>query len=98
MSTHRKKWSPTFKLEVIEYYKQNGISKASRQFNVSAVSIYNWEKQFETGGVEGLSDKQKQKTDTELLSLRRENERLKRIVADKELTISIQNDLLKKSK
>lgn len=98
MGKHQKSWSAEQKLEIVNYYRQHGMAKTVREFEVSNVSIYNWEKILVESGSEGFTSKSLNKTNPELRKLKRENERLLRIVAEKELVISIQKDLLKKSK
>lgn len=99
MSKHRKTWSIAEKQEVIAYYKIHGSSKTSRHFNVSAVSIGKWQKQYEMYGINGLTGKSSSnsETDFELDWLKRENKALKAIVAEKELQIRIQAEMIKKS-
>ena len=100
MNKHRKTWSVQAKQEVIEYYKVHGSSKASRKYEVSAVSIGKWYKQYEAHGIEGLSGKASSipKADLEYDRLLAENRELKAIVAEKELHIRIQGAMLKKSR
>lgn len=101
MNKHRKTWSIQAKQEVIEYYKVHGSSKTSRKYEVSAVSIGKWYKQYESHGIEGLSGKANKivpKVDIEYERLLAENRELKAIVAEKELHIRIQEEMLKKSR
>lgn len=101
MSKHRKHWTKAEKLEIINYYKQHGVAKTKREFGVSSTSIYNWEGLFEEHGEGGLNGKKGPAKDghsEELKQLRRENDALKKIVAEKELALRIKNELLKKSK
>ena len=85
MSKHRKTWSSSEK------------EKISREFGVSTVSIYSWKQKFEQLGKNGLQSGAMTDSERELKLLRRENEALKRIVAEKELAIQIKDSLLKKS-
>lgn len=78
--------------------KAEGVSKASRQTGVSSTTLYKWESRFDQGGEQGLSQHQNSKSDhSELEKLKRENHALKMLVAEKELVIRVQNELLKKS-
>lgn len=99
MSKHRKTWSQQEKLEVLDYYKRHGSAKTSRHYGVSSVSISKWNRLLEEHGLEGLSGKNKQvpEVDHERIRLERENRELKAIVAEKELQIRIQAEMLKKS-
>lgn len=98
MNKHRKTWSTSKKMEVINYEKKNGPVRASREYGVSITSIYNWKDHYEQEGEAGLKPKRNGKTEsTELRRLRRENDELKKIVAEKELRLRIQSDMLKKN-
>lgn len=72
------------------------MSETVRKYGVSNVSIYKWEKVIEEVGISGFAKKNIPKSNSEVNKLKRENGRLKRLVAEKEVIISIQNDLLKK--
>jgi transposase-like protein len=98
MSKHQKSWTVQEKQEIVEFYRQNSISEAVRKYDVSNVSIYKWEKVIEESGVEGFSSIKASKTSADFNKLKRDNERLMRLVAEKEVIISIQNDLLKKKR
>jgi putative transposase len=60
------------------------------------VSIYNWKEKLEKLDKSGLQSGAKTDSERELKLLRRENEVLKSIVAEKELAIQIKDSLLKK--
>jgi len=100
MNKRRKTWSVQAKQEVVEYYKLHGSSKTSRKYEVSAVSIGKWYKQYESYGIEGLRGKSNStsKVDADYDRLMAENKELKAIVAEKELEIRIQAAMLKKSR
>ncbi len=98
MRKHQKTWTIEEKLEIVNYYKQHGMAKAVREYSVSNVSIYKWERVLEETGEGGLRPKNINSTHSDIRKLQRENERLMRLVAEKEVIISIQKDLLKKRK
>jgi|APEBP8051072974_1049382.scaffolds.fasta_scaffold05361_2 transposase-like protein len=97
MSKHQKTWSSEEKEKIVLHSIQHGVSKTSREFGVSTVSIYSWKEKFEQLGKNGLQSGAMTDSERELKLLRRENEALKRIVAEKELAIQIKDSLLKKS-
>ena len=97
MSKHRKTLSSEEKEKIVLHSIQHGVSKTSREFGVSTVSIYSWKEKFEQLGKNGLQSGAMTDSERELKLLRRENEALKRIVAEKELAIQIKDSLLKKS-
>ena len=97
MSKHRKIWTPDEKLEVLNYRKEHGLAKASREYGVSSVSILNWEKKFLESGNQGLERGGKTAIERELQKALRENRELKAMVAEKDLALRIKDSLLKKS-
>lgn len=99
MTKHKKRWSAPEKLEIINYYKLHGATKASREFNVSIGSIYKWKESYESEGVSALSKSKKEDSAAiENRRLKRENDELKKLVAEKELRLRIQDEMLKKSR
>ena len=99
MSVHRKHWSKDEKLEILNYSENNGVSKASREYKVSTGAIYKWRENYELYGESGLMRKGKETIiqEADYKRLKRENDQLKLLLAEKELRIKIQNELLKKS-
>ena len=97
MSLHRRKWSQQEKEEVLLYVDEHGVSKASREYNVSTATIYNWKNKFDELGSDGLESGAKTAMERELAQLKRENSELKKIVAEKELSIRVKDSLLKKN-
>jgi len=97
MSLHRKKWSKKDKEEVLLYNDQHVVSQTSREFNISTATIYNWKKKYDELGTVGLEAGSKTSLEKELAQLKRENNELKKLVAEKELTIKVKDSLLKKN-
>ena len=77
--------------------KKEGVGQASRQLGVSTTTLYKWRDSFEEKGEHGLTRKQGQHKDPDFERLKRENRELKMLVAEKELVIRVQSELLKKS-
>lgn len=98
MSKHRRTWSLTEKLEALQLLKKEGIGKASRQLEISSTTLYKWQALFEEHGEQGLNQKPIADKNPELERLQRENRELKMLVAEKELTIRVQSELLKKTR
>lgn len=97
MSLHRKKWSTSQKEEILTYVEQHGVAQASREYNVSSATIYNWRNKVAQLGTDGLVSGSKTAHELELAQLRKENNELKKIVAEKELALRVKDSLLKKS-
>lgn len=97
MSKHRRNWTLEEKEQIVLFSETNGVSKASREYGISSVSIYKWKEQLNQSGNSSLSSSTTTSLEQELKKLRRENQALKRIVADKELALQVKDSLLKKS-
>ena len=97
MKKHRRTWSDSDKMEILEYCNRNGVTKATREFDVAQSIIYRWKAKYDKDGEMGLSGVIKADT-YELKRLRRENDELKKIVAEKELRLRIQAEMLKKNR
>lgn len=96
MHKHQRTWSLSEKLEALQLLKKEGVGKASRQLGVSTTTLYKWRDSFEEQGEQGLLRKQGQRKNPDLERLKRENRELKMLVAEKELVIRVQSELLKK--
>ena len=97
MSKHRLNWSLSEKLEALKLMKELGVGKACRQLNISCTTLYKWQVYFESAGEQGLTQKPISDKNPEFEKLKKENHQLKMIVAEKELIIRVQNELLKKN-
>jgi transposase-like protein len=97
MGKHRKSWTQTEKVEILNHYKLHGLGKTSKEYNVSSATIYRWLSLLESQGEIGLSEGFKLDKDREFLRMQREIQAYKEIIAEKELEIRIKDALLKKS-
>ena len=77
--------------------KKEGVSKTSRQLEISSTTLYKWERHFDKHGEQGLLSKPFSDKNPELERIKKENHELKMLVAEKELIVRVQNELLKKS-
>lgn len=92
----RRKWTPEEKLRILREIENSGaVVKICRKWSIDPSMYYKWKAKYEAEGINGL--KRANSLNPELKKLLKENERLKRIVADKELEVSILRDLLKKT-
>ena len=97
MIRHRRSWSLSEKLEAVQLMKREGVEKASRQLEIFSTTLYKWEQDFDKYWEQGLMSKPISDKNSELEKLKEENHELKMLVAEKELVIRVQNELLKKS-
>jgi transposase len=73
---------------------EEGISALCRREGIAPNLYYSWSKEFlEAGKRRLMGDSKRQATSGEVLSLRKENNQLKELVAD----LSLKNQVLKKS-
>ena len=56
MRKEKETYSPEKKLEIIEYYRENGAFETEKKYNMSASSFYKWERILEEYGVEALEN------------------------------------------
>jgi hypothetical protein len=76
------------KVRIPEESKSLGLLETARKYEMSYQTIKNWQDVFAVSGVEGLK-LWAGKLSPELKRLQLENQRLKEIVADKELELKI---------
>jgi putative transposase len=84
------------KLMILKEAEIEGILQTCRKYDIHPATYYNWKEKYEEGGIEALKPKGKNSIDPEIKRLREENERLKKLVAEKELALEIKEELLKK--
>jgi putative transposase len=84
------------KQRIVEESKILGLVETARKHEISYQALKNWTEAYAISGLDGLSTGGG-KVSPELKRLQIENQRLKEIVADKELELMIKNELLKKT-
>ena len=93
----RKNWTAEEKLQAILYVQSsNSVVQACRELGIDPSMYYKWKKAYEEKGEEGLKPKYPKK-DPELERLRRENEKLKKLLAEKTLELEIAKEIIKKT-
>ncbi len=96
MSSVKRTWSIEEKTAILKDIKQTGVVEGCRKHGIYATTYYDWKKKFEEKGTDGLVPHYGRKEAGELKKLQKENERLKKLLAEKELELSIRSELLKK--
>jgi putative transposase len=91
----RKRWTAEEKLAFIQEAEKDGVVVTCRKYGIYASAYYQWKKRYDTMGIEGLSSWRSR--DPEFERVMRENQRLKQLLADKELELNIKGSLLKKT-
>lgn len=91
----RKKWTLKEKLEILEEAGSGDVVTVCRKHGVSTSTYYNWRKRFDNRGEDGLKTTYDNR-DKELKTVENENRILRKLLADKEIELEIQKELLKK--
>ena len=94
MSTGKRKTTEE-KVAILKEAETLGAVETIRKHGISYQTYYTWKAKHASGGANSLQTNGIVAT-TELKRLQKENARLKELVAEKELHIKIQNELLKK--
>lgn len=97
------RYTKEFKEMVIEEIKQGAdVAQVARKHEISPKTVYNWlnrakHKDWENTDPSAKKTSSYVPTPQEFRQLETENERLKRLLGDKDLEIAILRDLLKKT-
>lgn len=76
--------------------KKIGVTAGCRKFGISKTQYYDWLRRYNSLGLEGLEDRRKVNAERVNKQLQKENEMLKRLLAEKELESKMKDELLKK--
>ena len=85
------------KQRILEESKTLGLVETARKHGLSYQTLKNWQDSYAVSGAEGLKPGGSSQLSPEIKRLLLENQRLKELVADKELELKIKNELLKKT-
>ena len=90
------KYSTKEKMSILSEAEKNGVKSTLEKYNLFPATFYYWKKKHNTYGESGLDHKTQADQIKRLKALEVENQRLKILLADKELESSIKDELLKK--
>ena len=96
MGTTKRTWSIEEKISILKDIEKTGVVEGCRKHGIYATTYYEWKKRYESNGADGLKPNYAKKEAKELKRLQKENERLKKLLAEKELELSLKTELLKK--
>lgn len=91
----KRSFSVEEKVSILEEAKREGVSATLRKYNIGSTLYYKWRDKFDLNGIEGLKNTYNREN-AEVKRLKDENLRLKRLLADKEIELQIQGELIKK--
>jgi transposase-like protein len=96
MQTQKRKTAEE-KEKILKEIEKMGILEGCRHYKISANTYYNWKNQYGSRGLKGLK-KVKTSEQRELIKeLEAKTRLLEQILIEKELTIKMQQDLIKKN-
>jgi len=84
------------KEKIILEIKKMGITAGCRHFGIHKSIVYNWMHRYNAYGLDGLEDKRKVNFEAANKRLQKENEMLKKLLAEKELESKLKDEILKK--
>lgn len=96
MSIQKRKFTKEDKLQILEESKMKGVKATLEKHGLFPATFYSWRKKFESMGEEGLSHGMTPGQLKEIRRLEKENDLLKKIIAEKELESKLKDELLKK--
>lgn len=73
-----------------------GVVAGCRRYCIDPTTYYKWLERYQAHGIKGLEDRRSQNFDAMLRKLEKENKILKELMAEKDLEIKMQAELLKK--
>ncbi|EIM76376.1 transposase IS3 family, ORF_A [Nitritalea halalkaliphila LW7] len=92
----KRTFSKEEKLKVLEEAKSNGVQATLDKYGVYPATYYSWKKKYETMGEKGFRHGMTPAHLKEIKRLEKENELLKKLLAEKEIESHLKDDLLKK--
>ena len=84
------------KEKIIQDIQRLGVVAGCRKHGINKGQYYRWVRRYNSLGLEGLEDHRSVNMEAAYKKLERENELLKRILAEKELESKLKDELLKK--
>ena len=91
-----KKRSAEEKERILKDIQQLGVIAGCRKHGIYAQMYYDWLNKYEANGLEGLRDQRSSSQEAQMKKKDKEIRLLKEIVAERDLVIKMQEDMLKK--
>lgn len=90
------KFTEKEKLAILKEAELSGVKKTLSKYGLYPGTYYYWRNKYRSMGAEGLAHGANKERLKEVKQLRKENEMLKQIIAEKELEGRLKDELLKK--
>lgn len=97
MKKSRRKFELEDKLQILREGESDGADVTCRKHQIARSLFYNWKGKFDRHGPDGLTPKY-HRVDPQIKALEKENERLRKIIANQALELEVKEELLKKTK
>ena len=94
----RRTFSKETKLSILQEAKQNGVNVTLSKHGLYPATYYSWKKKFEQMGESGFRHGMTPEHLKEIKRLEKENDLLKKLLAEKELEGHLKDELLKKKR
>jgi len=76
--------------------KKMGVTAGCRKFGIAKSQYYDWVRRYNALGLDGLEDRRRVNVERLNRQLQKENDLLKKLLAEKELESKMKDELLKK--
>ncbi len=94
--TELRRWKAEEKIVIIKEAKENGrIVETCRKYFIDPGMYYRWKESYDSFGLDGLKSNHR-RMEPGRSKIMKENEKLKRLLAEKELENALLSDALKK--
>jgi transposase-like protein len=97
MTKTKRSFTAEERLSILQESERSGFMETCRKYNLSPTLISRWKRKYLETGSTSDSRRGRKPLDPELVQLRDENEKLKRIVAKQALELEVKTELLKKT-
>lgn len=96
MSMKKRTFSKEEKLQILEEAKKQGVQPTLDKHGIYPATYYSWKKKYESMGEAGFRHGMTPEHLKEIKRLEKENELLKKLLAEKEMEAHLKDELLKK--
>ena len=96
MSMKKRTFSKEAKLQILEEAKKQGVQPTLDKHGIYPATYYNWKKKYESMGEAGFRHGMTPEHLKEIKRLEKENELLKKLLAEKEIEAHLKDEMLKK--
>ena len=91
-----KKFTTKEKMTILDEAKSNGVMVTLQKYDLYPATYYYWKRKLSVHGEDGLNHRTQKNLEVENKRLEKENDRLKRIIGEKELESALKDEVIKK--